>query len=346
MKEKQVIFTHGIPFDKYLGEGDGTEKIMKNTSGNNRIVDAKKLDYELLTKTILGLQPTISTCVNKVSETDPAAHYYHSGLLLGGGTIMMAQNSDMFTETRNIYSKGKKDGEKTTKDLLTHNIQGNIEENLNQAINSADNNQQGAKNEIIIENPDTLGIYIDYNAYQKDLNKEDDNSIKGVQKLSNKLNLPLFGLIDGKIRELTIDENGEVLEGKFITIEEIQKKHKEISIDNKLEYIDDSVNSGIFENSLYRNELEKNIYDREMENIWQEELKEGKGLDSDSEEFVQEYDLIRKKAEEKRGDFVEKFKEERGELPKEVENRIKELKEEKEIKKILEDLNKLPKYSK
>lgn len=264
IKEKQVLFTHGIPFDEYWGEADRKQKVMKNTLGNNNVINPRKLNYENLVKIVIGLQPTISTCVNKVSETDPRSHYYPSGLLIGGGRAMIVNQQDMFTVASNLYSRGLKKGrrELASEDMVTHSIQNNIPQKIEKTVSISDSNSRlGAKNEVVIEDPETLGFYVDYNRYQGDkdyLLEEEKEYLRQVKELSKKFNLPFFVLIDGKIREIAIDENGKAIEGKEVTIEEMLAENRDISINDKLHYINDIIEEGIFP----EDEIPKAVEDR------------------------------------------------------------------------------------
>ena len=255
MNQDNVIFTHGIPLES-----------MKNTSHNNTVIDMEKIKPETKAKLILGFQPTISACVTKISEQNPNAHYYKFGLMIGRGTVMLAHNRDTSTVADNMYSRRLKDGEYNQdgernsyingksysflpEDMSNHSIQMNIQENIRQAIEEPIGSigfPGYASNEVVIENPDAIGFYIDFN------NQISEAELIQITKIARDINLPIFGLRNGQI--FYLQETGK----EEVNLSELHVS-KNLTEQQRLKYIDDTIQENIFPDEQIPIEAKKRI---------------------------------------------------------------------------------------
>ena len=255
MNQDNVIFTHGIPLES-----------MKNTSHNNTVIDTEKIKPETKAKLILGFQPTISACVTKISEQNPNAHYYKFGLMIGRGTVMLAHNRDTGTIADNMYSRRLKDGEYNQdgernsyingksysflpEDMSNHSIQMNIQENIRQAIEEpigSIGSPGYASNEVVIENPDAIGFYIDFN------NQISEAELIQITKIARDINLPIFGFRNGQI--FYLQETGK----EKVNLSELHVS-KNLTEQQRLRYIDDTIKDNAFVGEKIPIEAERRI---------------------------------------------------------------------------------------
>jgi len=235
MKEKQVLFTHGIPLDIFINYPSRKEKIMMNTANNNLVIDTKNTDAATMIKIVLGFKPTISTSVSKTSESSPYAHYYKFGLLIDKGKIMLASDKDAFTKASGFYQRSPKYGDLDASNMMTSTIQKDISGNLRNAIINSRGAHQGARNEIAIENPGVAGLYIDNNKGLMSRTELDQ-----IAKIARELNLPIYRLLKGEIYHLTKNEPVEA------SINDIQKNSRIISLQEQLSIAKDVVSKNVF----------------------------------------------------------------------------------------------------
>jgi|694.fasta_scaffold05653_9 hypothetical protein len=286
MNQYDVIFTHGIPLDS-----------MKNTSHNNTVIDTESIKLETKIKLILGFQPTISACVIKVSEQSPNAHYYKFGLMIGRGTVMLAHNRDTATVAENMYSRRlkdgeyNKDGEKNSyingknysffpENMVNHSIQTNIQENIRQAIEEPVGGKSGdARNEVVIENPDAIGFYIDLNTEIGDV------ELIQIVKIARNVGLPIFGLKNGRI--FSLQDNGQ----EEINLDELHIS-EELTEQKRLKYIEDTIQDNVFVGGKIPIEAERRISSlkskvKEISGIKQESL-----VQQGSEELYPDFEYL------------------------------------------------------
>ena len=232
-KEKGYIFLHGIP-TKNRG--------MNNTAENNPALKTSGMSTEDKLSLLIGLEPTISASVLKEGQQD-AQTYYTFGIILGGGKILAAYKEDSGTLAESLYSRRSKYDRETRET----SIQANIEKKLEEAVNApAESRNWGKYNEIVVEQPKVAGLYINLSQL---IQNKDRIGIAELQQYATGMNLPIYGLKDGKLYPFDIDnkieirgdgkkyqkENAFDVDGVELHLGDVIDKQREVSPEEKLE---------------------------------------------------------------------------------------------------------------
>ncbi len=174
IEENDVSFIHGL---RLPGVNVEVNSMIKNDT-----------PWELKLKTLLAIEPTIST--STIKPTDSVRHFWTPfGVFLNGGEILAAENKDMASkvrglETRELWGKVPALGE--------------MKNTIKKAIQTND-----TYNEVITKDPAVCGFYIfdtdDYNLNLKIPPHEE------IRTLSEELKLPVYIISSGKYWQATFD---------------------------------------------------------------------------------------------------------------------------------------------
>lgn len=225
-KERGVTIVHGLPLDSFE---------MNNTSENNTLINTKEVDAQSKIQMILGIEPTLSTStINEKSKYNKGI-MYPFGVILGGGEVVSAYQGDAGTETESLYARRSKYDKNLTKSVIQNNITKKIEDAIENPLAIGERSEDGALgmgfNEIIVENPKVSGLYVDLENKSSKL-----VDIDQINKISEQLNLSVFGLKEGKIFDLS---HG----GLEISFDKILDSTKDLSVQKRLKMAENSIES-------------------------------------------------------------------------------------------------------
>ncbi len=158
MKEKDIVFLHGLPLSSMEERG---------SDFNNRVVNNKGLTFEDTYNLIGGLDPTISVFAPSADRPNNGM-YKRQGIILGEGKILSAKTQDSGSEAFGLQKRIPKYYNENHKHSA---IQPNIDI---ESIVSGESLQgrDVLYNEITVEKPQIAGLYydlsIDNDYYQMD----------------------------------------------------------------------------------------------------------------------------------------------------------------------------------
>lgn len=249
MKEKDIVFVHGIPLSRENWMEGGGDHF------NNEVVDNRTLTFEDSYNIVAGLEGTVSASIPSPHRGNNGL-YYRTGTILGEGKILFAKNQDSGSVAFNINKRIPK---YRNEDHKHSAIQPEI--NLDKVIDEVG---QSKWNELIIEKPKIAGLYIDLSfkeedydptvpnprwswkrhgdieqqkkaaeeEMKKDLSIQEKDLIK-MREISKEINVPLYAFKNenGKLEKYRVDTiSGTVYEKD--PIEEFRQKAKEILLKN------------------------------------------------------------------------------------------------------------------
>lgn len=219
--DRNMIFAHGIPMEQDVFN-----------SGKNEITSQKILSFEERIIIATSLEPALSVSSKKLNE-EVAENYknklaFPSGLLLGGGKLMMVFKNDESTISLNYDLKQTKHkGERLHLD---------VDEKLDELENYSGSNYIADRyNEVVIKRPNMCAVYVSVDKIDDEIPIE---RLEELKKVSSKLNIPIVKISsDGKMRNIETNEN--------VTVAELISKKRNLSARERVELI----------NSVYEDEL-------------------------------------------------------------------------------------------
>jgi hypothetical protein len=134
-KEKGVFFVHGIVDNKYASDANKTLE-------TNNFRWNEKLDV------ILGLEPTLSGSTLKPGSQQET--HGRRGVIFSRGKVLGGSRNDIQSIAHGLRERSFDDSMKSM-------------ESINGAIGS-ENSRQGGYNEVILEKPEVVGVYLNLNA--------------------------------------------------------------------------------------------------------------------------------------------------------------------------------------
>ena len=256
-REKGVTFIHGLPLDNFE---------MNNTSENNTLIDTREVDAQAKIQMILSLEPTLSTStINGKAEFNKGM-MYSFGLILKGGEVVSAYRGDAGTVTDNLYARRSKYDKGLEKSVIQEDISGKIEKAIEQPLpagwqGSEDGAVGAGYNEIVVQNPKVSGLYIDLETTNKTI------VVSQVKHISEQLGLPVIGLKEGKMFDLT---NG----GKEISLDDVLNSKKDLTPQEKINMAEESIETLFSGNKKIQAEARRKIEDLKKEAFFPEEAAE------------------------------------------------------------------------
>lgn len=204
MNEQKVLFVHGM--SKFVPEY------------NSVLMPDGRVDLETKLKILLSLQPSIST--STIKEGEGGSHLMHNvGVILNGGRVETAHGFDSRTVPLSVKSRDLRFAESSEQQEFLRDPKSQIAKAIHE--------KSDHWNELVVSEPTPAALYFTHELYEEGGYRK---KVQALQELSQKYNLPLYCLKDGKAYEFTLElkEAWDKFSGKYKFYELTTKK--EISI--------------------------------------------------------------------------------------------------------------------
>lgn len=213
-REKGVLFFHGMPLSSFD---------TNSTEGHNLTLNTREIDVQSRIQMVVGLEPTLS--MSTINENKPnKGMYYPFGIIIKSGEVLSAYKGDASSDALGLYARRGYSSEQGPQKSI---IQEDIANQINEAVENK--HHYDKYNEIIVQNPKISGLCI---------NIENPNrgvDLSQIKRISDQLGLPVIGLMNGKMFDLTND-------GKEVSLDEVLEK-EDLSFQERLSMAEDSIES-------------------------------------------------------------------------------------------------------
>ena len=237
-RELGVLLRHGVPIPNL----EAVARFTEGSTENNSVIDSTQLDSSDRIRLALSLQPAIS------AHTGSG---WSQGLLIGGGEITAADESDLFTYASSLDSRNPKYEPGQASSLMP-----DIKERLKSAVENQGKIERKRSfrwrphNEIDVIRPKFSAIYtVDnegkYGTYNEFDGKDyfETPETRWALEQSMVTGLPAVVILEsGKMINIATDEE--------VTMEDLLARPVEHSIEERLEMFDETIQSNVKENGV------------------------------------------------------------------------------------------------
>jgi len=187
MEQEGAWFLHSVPLgDQVVGE----------TAENNTSLNTRNMKGADKIRLLVAVEPAVSTSVMKRADQDPM---YNTGVILSGGEVLAAYNTDTSTINTGLDVRtAKYDSEREDS-----SVQQGIGAKLKTVINSAPHRGVGGTrwNEIVVKRPSVGAVFLRMNSESGQ--RVDKKSVIEAMDLATEFGVPVLNIDKaGKARDL------------------------------------------------------------------------------------------------------------------------------------------------